>query len=132
MISVRLWEERALRCFRLAMLVLASTGWFGCKPEAPKAATASISAAPGLTRADLEEIVVPIRKENEQLRQALEVALGAQQDLTGKVRRDHEALTSMGEDLALFREPLHDVELARDRQPVSTPASRVVQQPSVQ
>ena len=124
--------RRAPERVGLAMLALAGFAWTGCKPVAPVAATAGVDAAPDSTRTDLEATIEPIRKENEQLRQALEVALAAQQDLADKVRRDHEALAAMGEDMGLLRERLHDLELAHDRQPVSATAPRVVQQPSAQ
>jgi len=125
----RLAGKRASEWVGFAMLALASFGWFGCKPAALKAAAEAVPAAPGLTREELEEIVGPVRKENEQLRQALEVALATEQDLTGKVHSNHEALASMAEDVGLLRERLHDLELAHDRQPVAASASKVVQQP---
>jgi len=128
MTTGRLAGKRAADWVGFALLVLAGFWWFGCKPAAPKAAAAAVPAASGLTREDLEEIVGPVRQENEQLRQALEVALAAQQDLTGKVRRNHEALASMVEDVGLLRERLHDLELAHDRQPVAASASKVVEQ----
>ncbi|HEY0792966.1 MAG TPA: hypothetical protein VGD78_18015 [Chthoniobacterales bacterium] len=111
------------------IMMLAGFSCGGCKPVPPAGATFAGPAPPGSSsQANLEAIVDPIREENEQLRQALELALTAQQNLTGQVRRDHEILASMGEDIGLLRERLRDLELAHDRQPVAAPAPRMVQQ----
>ena len=96
-----------------------AVGFAGCKPaDRPAPPSPKVVEKEPTEIPELEAAVADLRTQNVQLRQALETALDAQEQLTNQVRQAREELRSMRDDLALVREQLRDLELDRETKPI--------------
>jgi hypothetical protein len=105
--------------FFCSLVLGIAIGLTGCKPaERPAPPSPKVVEKEPADTPDLEGAITDLRTQNVQLRQALETALDAQEQLTNQVRQAREDLRKMRDDLALVREELRDLELDRETKPV--------------